>query len=869
MVFMKAISMLRSLAFCFAVALACPQIHLEATEPISVANRFELSNQYAQRFSGKVFRQSVRLNYFGPNETYAWYRVETGPQTVEYVFVDTAKKSRETLFTGDQLADALATATGEPRRDLAPRPSTLRFSEDLSRVNLRILNRNWQWIRATRELVPLETSSVESNANEDSLTPLESIRPSTSGGDETRFEFENRLDETVRLFWVPPSGPNRHYADISAGKRWETSTYEGHVWLVTDMSDQPLAAFRADLNQTLAYVDKETPKPQSRRGRNPGQGRGGRSTNQDAFLTPNKLWRIEFENHNIKLVSASGDQSKTLTSDGSVEDSYEGTPIWSPDGNSCVITRTKRPTTRRITLVESAPEDQLQPKTVELDYAKPGDEIEQRRPYLIHLPKEDQAIETASIIVIDNSLFPNPYQLNQFRWEPDSSEFSFVYNERGHQVLRVISVDRETGNAKSTINEESETFVCYSHKFFLERFSDPPQWIWMSERDGWNHLYRIDPKTGEVLNPITQGPWVVREVVRVDSEAQQIWFTAGGLVPGEDPYYLHLARVNFDGTGLTRLTDGDGTHRWEYSPEGRWLLDTFSRVDLPPVTTLRDASTGELVCELETADWSELRNSGWNPPERFVAKGRDGETDIYGIMIRPSDFDPSLTYPVLEAMYAGPHSAFTPKSFGLYRDLYEMAEMGFIVVKLDGMGTSHRSKAFHDVCWKNLADAGFPDRIAWMRAAAEKYPEFDLSRVGIWGGSAGGQSSLGALLFHGDFYHAAAADCGCHDNRMDKIWWNEQWMGWPIGPHYESQSNVTNAHRLQGKLLLTVGAMDRNVDPASTMQVVEALIKANKDFELIVFPSGGHGIGSSPYGIRRMKDFFIRSLGVPVPKANP
>ena len=201
-----------------------------------------------------------------------------------------------------------------------------------------------------------------------------------------------------------------------------------------------------------------------------------------------------------------------------------------------------------------------------------------------------------------------------------------------------------------------------------------------------------------------------------------------------------------------------------------------------------------------------------------------------------------------------------PKTFRtLYRS-QELAELGFVVVKIDGMGTNWRSKRFHDVCWRNLKDSGFPDRIAWMKAAAEKYPFMDLSRVGIYGGSAGGQSALAGMLLHPEFYKAAAADCGCHDNRMDKIWWNEAWMGWPVGPHYAENSNVTHAHKLQGKLLLTVGELDTNVDPASTMQVVKALIKADKDFELIVFPGKGHGIGESPFGVRRRRDFFVRHL---------
>ena len=361
-------------------------------------------------------------------------------------------------------------------------------------------------------------------------------------------------------------------------------------------------------------------------------------------------------------------------------------------------------------------------------------------------------------------------------------------------------------------------------------------------------------------NQITKGDWVVRGVDRVDDEKRQIWFRAGGIRPGQDPYYIHSCRVNFDGSGLVILTEGDGTHSIEYSPDRRFLLDTWSRVDLAPVIELRRTEDGKLVCELERADWSELLKTGWQVPERFVAKGRDGTTDIYGVIFRPTNFDPKKKYPIIEEIYAGPQGSFVPKPFRPFHSAQAMAELGFIVVKIDGMGTSNRSKRFHDVCWKNLGDSGFPDRILWIKAAAAKYPYMDTSRVGIYGGSAGGQSSTRALLAHGDFYKAAVSDCGCHDNRMDKIWWNELWMGWPVGPHYEEQSNATLAPRLQGKLMLIVGEMDQNVDPASTMQVVGALVKANKDFDLLVIPGTGHGAAETPYGNRRRQDFFVRHL---------
>ena len=272
----------------------------------------------------------------------------------------------------------------------------------------------------------------------------------------------------------------------------------------------------------------------------------------------------------------------------------------------------------------------------------------------------------------------------------------------------------------------------------------------------------------------------------------------------------------------------------------------------------RDLSVGEL----ERADISALVEAGWRPPRRYIAGGRDGMTEIWGIAYYPSQHDPSLreAYPIVESIYAGPHGAHVPKEFRVHRKQAELAELGFVVVQVDGMGTNWRSKAFHDVCWQDLGDAGFPDRVAWIRSLAGEDPSLDSNRVGIYGGSAGGQNAMRALISHGDFYMAAVADCGCHDNRMDKIWWNEAWMGWPVGEQYAASSNVDQAHRLQGDLLLIVGELDRNVDPASTMQVVDALIRADKDFELLVVPGGGHGVAESAYGTRRRRDFLVRKL---------
>jgi dipeptidyl aminopeptidase/acylaminoacyl peptidase len=351
----------------------------------------------------------------------------------------------------------------------------------------------------------------------------------------------------------------------------------------------------------------------------------------------------------------------------------------------------------------------------------------------------------------------------------------------------------------------------------------------------------------------------VREVVEVNDEKRQLLLKVVGL-PGQDPYHHHFVRVNFDGSGLTRLTTSDGNHKIEFSPDRQWLIATWSRVDQPPVVEVRRAADGQLVAELERADDSALQQTGWSRPERFTAKGRDGTTDIHGIIIRPTRFDPNKKYPVVEDIYAGPQDQFVPKNYFPWSNMNAMAELGFIIVSIDGMGTNWRSKAFHDVCWKNLADSGFPDRIPWIKAAAATRPWMDLTRVGIFGGSAGGQSTLAGLLHHGDFYHVGVADCGCHDNRMDKIWWNEAWMGWPVDDSYARNSNVTHAAKLTGELMLVVGELDHNVDPASTAQVVAALQKAGKKFDFVPVMNSDHGAAESPYGKYRRADFLVRHL---------
>jgi dipeptidyl aminopeptidase/acylaminoacyl peptidase len=584
--------------------------------------------------------------------------------------------------------------------------------------------------------------------------------------------------------------------------------------------------------------------------------------------SPDGNWLAYVDNYNVWVRSKDGKQKISLSEDGS-EDNYYSlhTIVWSPDSKFLVAYRIRPGYRRLVHYVESSPPNQLQPEHSTMVYPKPGDVLALPQPVLFNVAAKQE-------IPIDKSLFPNPFDLSPAVWWKDSRGFTFEYNQRGHQLYRIVDVDAQTGQAHALITEESKTFVDYrplvmdqfdTGKIYRHDVADGKETIWASERDGWEHLYLLNGKTGEVENQITKGPWVVRAVNRVDDDKRQIWFQASGMNPGEDPYFVHAYRINFDGTGLTPLTPSEANHRVDFSADGKYYVDTWSRVDSAPISALYQAEDNKQLMVLEQTDISKLQAVGWHAPEVFKAKGRDGTTDIWGVIYRPANFDPKKKYPVVEDIYAGPQGSFVPKSFSARVE--PLTQLGFVVVQIDGMGTNNRSKAFHDVAWHDLKDAGFPDRILWHKAVAAKYPWYDISRVGVFGTSAGGQSAMGALLFHPEFYKVAVSNSGCHDNRMDKIWWNEQWMGWPIGAQYSESSNVDNAWRLQGKLMLVMGEMDKNVDPSSTLQVVDRLIKANKTFSLLVVPGAGHGTRgpTAEYTERNLDDYFVHNLLVQEP----
>ncbi len=815
------------------------------------------ARQPARPRSEPVLNAQVLLQWIDPDT--CWYRRQTAGGGSEFIRVDLKAGTRAPLFNPARLAAALS---GQLSRPVDPAALPLETATLAAGRLIMLISDSAQVLSCDLESYQIAVASPEQLG--ELRIPLGGRpRPSRDGGPATSLLVVNGTQTPVSMVWLDSGGQRHPYGTIKPGDSFRQHTYTGHAWAFERPDGSAIGYLRARREPRIVVLDgKPLPAPPS----NPGAGENSDQPEQseppgvpprNPAISPDGAREVVFRDHNALLRTIADNSERVLTTDGTADDSYGGPVFWSPDSSHVVVLRSTTGQDHKVFYVQSSPPDQLQPKLHSYDYLKPGDRIPQSRPRLFDAG-------AGKPIAIPEDLFPNPWSIDEIAWAADSSRFTFLYNQRGHQVMRVIAVDAAGGAASAIVDEHSDTFIDYSQKTYRHDVPGTGEIVWASERDGWNHLYLYDGRSGKVINQITKGPWVVRGVDRIDDEHRQVWFRCAGIVPGQDPYFIHYARINFDGTGMTLLTAGDGTHQVSYSPDRRYIVDTWSRADLPPVTEIRRTSDGSPVVELERAECSGLLAGGWKPPTPLVAKGRDGVTDIYGLILWPRDFDESHRYPVVESIYAGPHDAFVPKGFRERHGHEEFTDRGFVVVLIDGMGTNWRSRAFHDVCWKNVADAGFPDRIAWIKAAAAEYPQLDLDNagrgVGIYGGSAGGQNAMRALIDHHDFYKVCVADCGCHDNRMDKIWWNEAWMGWPVGPEYEASSNVAQAGKLEGKLLLVWGEMDENVDPASSMQVVSALVKADKDFEMLIMPNTGHGSAESPYGRKRRLQFFLKNL---------
>ena len=616
-----------------------------------------------------------------------------------------------------------------------------------------------------------------------------------------------------------------------------------------------------------------------------------------AQVSPDGTVTIFHRDGNLWLTQ--DEQSRPLTTNGDSAYYYSAWGSYSPDSRYFATVRIKPAPKHYVYYVESSPKSQLEPVLHKQEYAKPGDSLNYRVPVIVELA-------TGRVIEPSTELFRHQYYVSAPRWRQDGKTVTFEFNERGHKTFRVLQLSAETGEVRTLIEEKNDKYVNYNRQQRHD-FADGKRILWTSERDGRNHIYLYTDAKGKMTcRQVTRGEFYVRGIQHVDEKNGVVYFSANGRSGlrdsdrnpqpstlnsqpstlnsqpstlnsqpstlnsqpiGEDPYLIHYYKIGLDGKHLVCLTPEEGNHSVTYTDDMKYLVDTYSTVTTPPVTVLRSGKDGKILRTLETADITKLKAEGWTAPEVFVAKGRDGATDLWGLIRRPRNFDPQKKYPVIEYIYSGPGDQYVPKSFTPWLwNLDDLAELGFIVVQVDAMTTSFRTRQFEEVCYKNLNDGGLPDRIAWIKAAAEKYPYMDADRVGIYGCSAGGQNALAAVLWHGDFYKAAYAACGCHDNRMDKIWWNEQWMSYPIDSSYVACSNVENAWRLERPLMLMVGELDDNVDPASTMQVVAALQKAGKDFELVVVPGAHHSMGEQ-FGEHKRYDFFVRHLmGIDPPK---
>ena len=818
----------------------------------------------------RVYRDRVQPKWFGDQSQF-WYRNDLPDAKREFVLVDANKATRSPAFDHAAVAAGLEELL---KRDVSAERlpvNEIEFSEDETQI---LLIGPEGRFRLQRDSGKVTAENIGPSNNVTSL--FLPVRPSADGQEDTEIVVENRLDRALTLNWIDSSGGRREYGTVKPGETRNQHTFAGHVWLFSDADGKELGCVRAESGGSNVVIDETVIKnvkveePPRRRRRNRQAPESAASTSPDGSVTvftrANNVWLKNMADNSEVQLTTDAVAENTFRRDASrargmgmeydlpdfPEDSVDA--HWAPNSKAVVAFQTTRVEERITYYIESTPADRLQPKLQSYPYFKPGDAIPIARPRLFRIEDREE-------IPVSNELFPNPWSLDLIRWSDDGARFWMMYNERGHQRMRILEVTVETGAVRAIVDEHSPTFIHYSSEGKHEqRWLQDNQLLWASERSGWNHLYRYDVSSGQVMNPVTSGEWNLRRIEHIDEDSDTLWFFAVGIRPDQDPYHEHFCRVRLDGSELTILTEGDGTHDIEWSPDRRWFIDRYSRVDLPPVIELRSAD-GKLLCALETADASEVLKERGTLPERFVAKGRDGVTDIWGIVHRPKNFDASKSYPVIENIYAGPHDHHVPKAFRPgFGHQHQIADAGFIVVQIDGMGTAWRSRAFHDVCYRNLRDAGFPDRILWMKSLKEKVPQIDLARVGIYGGSAGGQNAMAALLWHGDFYKAAVADCGCHDNRMDKIWWNEQWMGVPEGNYYQDNSNMENAHRLQGSLMLVVGELDRNVDPATTTQVAKKLIDVGKDFEFLLVPAAGHGACETPWASKRRTAFFVREL---------
>jgi dipeptidyl-peptidase 4 len=612
----------------------------------------------------------------------------------------------------------------------------------------------------------------------------------------------------------------------------------------------------------------------------PGGGRGRGGAAATSIPSPDGKRAAFVRDHNLWVRDVASGKETQLTNDGVKDFAYatnnagwtkSDRPIllWSPDSKKIATFQHDQRKVGEMYLVSTKIGH---PELQAWKYPLPGDE------HIITIERVVIDVEAPKVVRLQ--MPPDPHRgtlcdhivcrggdWGDVQWSPDAAHLAFVSSSRDHKRAQLRVADASSGVVRDVLEETVDTF--------FESGNGRVNWrvlfgsnevIWFSQRDNWGHLYLHDLTTGKLKHRITSGEGNVTQVLRLDEKERVLYFLGMGRESGRDPYYTHFYRVGLDGKRLALLTPEDANHDVTLSASGQYFVDTYSTPAKPPVAVLR-AADGSLLLELEKADASKLLATGWKPPMSFTVKGRDGITDLYGMLFRPSNFDESRKYPIINSIYPGPQSGSVgTRSFSAaHGDKEAIAELGFIVVSIDGMGTPGRSKKFHETYYNNMGDNTLPDQVTGMKQLAEKYPWIDIERAGIYGHSGGGFAAAGAMFRYPDFFKVGVSQAGNHDNRGYEDDWAEKWSDLlevhPDGrSNYDDQANQNHAKNLQGKLLLAHGTMDSNVPPTNTLLVVDALIKANKDFDLILFPNRAHGFGSEPYMVRRRWDYFVKHL---------
>ncbi|WP_240669207.1 S9 family peptidase [Dyella sp. M7H15-1] len=455
------------------------------------------------------------------------------------------------------------------------------------------------------------------------------------------------------------------------------------------------------------------------------------------------------------------------------------------------------------------------------------------------------------------------------KWAPDSKTLAFVSTSRDHKHETFRIADAKTDEVRTVFHEDAPTYFESGNGAVNWRYlPGSNEAIWYSERSNWGNLYLYDLAHGQLKHAITTGEGNVTEILKVDDKTRTVWFRGVGRTSGVNPYYQQFWKVSLDGGQPVLLTTEPADHTITMSDDGKYFIDSYSTPVTPPVAVLRDANDGRILTTVAKGDIKRLLATGWHPPELFTVKARDGKTDLYGLMFKPTHFDPRKKYPIVDYVYPGPQSG-SVASFGFlpaHYDNQSLAELGFVVIAINGMGTPWRSKAFHDTWYGNMGDNTLPDQVAGIKELGQRYPWIDLDRVGIWGHSGGGNTTADALFRYPDFFKVGWAESGNHDNREYEDDWGEKYQGLLVGNNYDNQANQLIAGHLKGKLMLVHGMIDDNVPPYSTLLVADALIKANKDFDMLLLPNQHHAYDTDmPYVTRRRWDYFVHNLAGDTP----